>query len=363
MNDSDGADNTPAAVGVKLGSTRTVVVSETPGVDENDGFDEDDEIDQQQVVQTLTCLATYDDALTGEERVLYGEDAAREYPDRVQYMLRSGLPEDDDRATLTSRFFSALIGQEDIDAESGVVYAIPTIDNDAGLDNLQAVIEDSGVGSEFVRSYPESLCGAIPAVGDGLEAINEIFVAINLGSTNLEACAYRRGEQLSPFATGAVTGNEVDRRIVTNVEEETQRRVNIDRQTAREYKETHADFVDFEPFTDVIQQPGGGSHEFTIDWAVMDAVDEYLDEVVDEVANRFLAELANDYVRLYRQSLDRPIVLTGGMACIPGLVEEFETRLSEELDRKVEATAPERPELAAAEGAQRISERLVQNGN
>ena len=157
-----------------------------------------------------------------------------------------------------------------------------------------------------------------------------------------------------------MTGNEVDRHIVNNVEEETQRRVNIDRQTARDYKETHADFVDFDPFTDVIQQPGGGSHEFTIEWAVMDAVDEYLDDVVDEVANRFLAELANDYVRLYRQVLDRPIVLTGGMACIPGLVDEFEERLSEELDREIEATAPEEPSLAAASGAQRIAERLVE---
>lgn len=359
MSDSDDADAAPAAIGVKLGSTRTVVVSETPGNDEDD--DANDAF--RQVVQTLTCLATYEDALTGDERVLYGEDAAREYPDRVQYMLRSGLPEDDDRAELTKRFFSALIDEEDIAGNSGVVYAIPTIDNDAGLDNLAAVIEESGIGSEFVRSYPESLCGAIPAIGDGLEAINEIFVSINLGSTNLEACAYRRGEQLSPFATGTVTGNEVDRRIVNNVEEETQRRVNIDRQTAREYKETHADFVDFDPFTDVIQQPGGGSHEFTIDWAVMDAVDEYLDDVVDEVANRFLAELANDYVRLYRQALDRPIVLTGGMACVPGLVDEFEARLSEELDRDIEATAPEQPSLAAAAGAQRIAERLVESGN
>lgn len=348
-------DALPAAVGIKLGSTRTVVVSETPGAD-----DENQDADRQ-VVQTLTCLATYDDALSGDERVLYGEDAAREYPDRVEYMLRSGLPEDDDRAASTKRFFSALIDEEGVDAEGGVVYAIPTIDNDAGLDNLAAVIEESGIGTDFVRSYPETLCGAIPALGDGLEAINEIFVAINLGSTNLEACAYRRGEQLSPYATGTVTGNEVDRRIVANVEEETQRRVNIDRQTAREYKENHADFVDFEPFTDVIQQPGGGSHEFTIEWAVMDAVDEYLDEVVDEVANRFLAELANDYVRLYRQALDRPLVLTGGMACVPGLVEEFEARLSEELDREITAKSPEKPELAAATGAQRIAERLVQN--
>ncbi|MCU4798956.1 rod shape-determining protein [Halobacteria archaeon HArc-gm2] len=335
-------------VGVKLGSTRTVISRP----DREAGED---------LIRTLTCLATYEDALTGEEKVLYGEEAATEYPDRVQFMLRSGLPEDADRADLTQTFFEALIAENELPQNSAVVYAIPTIDNPRGLDNLRYVIEDSSIGNGLVESYPESLCGAIPAFGDDLEAIDEIFVAINLGSTNLEASAYRRGEQLSPFTTGAVTGNEVDRVIANYVEEETQGRVNIDTQTAREYKETHADFVDFEPFTDVIQQPGGGSHEFTIERSVMDAVDEYLDDVVEEVANTFLPELANDYMKVYQLALDRPIVLTGGMACIPGILEEFERRLSEELQRDVEAIAADEPDMAATVGAQRIATRLVEN--
>jgi hypothetical protein len=200
-------------------------------------------------------------------------------------------------------------------------------------------------------------------MGDDLEAISEIVLAVNMGSTNLEASAYRRGEQLAPFATGGVTGNEVDRLITNNVEEETQGRVNIDPTTAREYKEDHADFVDFEPFTDVIQQPGGGSHEFTIERSVMDACNRYLDEAVDEIANSFLPELANDYMKVYKLALDQPIVLSGGMACIPGIVEEFEERLSEALQREVEATAPERSDLAATVGARRIADHLVENNS
>jgi len=333
-------------VGVKLGSTRTVI--SYPG---DDG--------EMETIRTLTCLATYEDALTGEERVLYGEEAAEEYPDRVRFMLRSGLPEDEDGAELTERFFASLVAEHDIPEDSGVVYAIPTIDNEAGLANLRSVVEDSAIGGAFIESYPESLCGAIPAFGDDLEAINEIFIAINMGSTNLEASAYRRGEQLAPFTTGAVTGNEVDRQITNYVEAETQGRVNIDTQTAREYKEEHADFEGFEPFTDVIQQPGGGSHEFTIERSVMDAVDEYVDEVVDEFANTFLPELANDHMKVYQLALDRPIVLTGGMACIPGIVDEFAERVSEALNRDVEVIASENPDLAATVGAQRIATRLA----
>jgi len=326
---SGGAAAVP--VGVKLGSTRTVIALPGEHGTEN------------RIIKTLTCMATYEDALTGEEKVLYGEEAAREYPDRVQYMLRSGLPEDADRAEMTKTFFEAIIEEHDIPANSGVVYAIPTIDNPTGLENLQDVIENSSIGLELVESYPESLCGSIPAFGDDLEAIDEIFVAVNMGSTNLEASAY-----------------EVDRMIANYVEEETQGRVNIDNQTAREYKEEHADFVEFEPFTDIIQQPGGGSHEFTIERSVMDALDEYLDDAVDELANTFLPELANDYMKVYQLALDRPIALTGGMACIPGIVDEFEDRLSAELNRDIEVIAADEPDVAPTIGAQRIAARLVE---
>lgn len=337
-------------VGVKLGSTRTVVAMPDP--DANEAVS---------TVHALTCLATYDDVLTGEEKVLYGEQAATEYPETVRYMLRSGLPEDDESAGLAETFFRSFVESNGVPEDSVVVYAIPTIDNERGLKNLTSVVEAAPIGTVGIRSYPEALCGSIPAIGDGLEAIERTFVGVNLGSTNLEVSAYRRGSQLQRYATGGVTGNEVDRRIVAYVEDETQGRVNIDTQTAREYKEDHADFLDYEPFSDIVQQPGGGSHEFTIESAVMDAVDEYVDETVEELANTFLPELANDHLKVYRQVLDEPIVLTGGMTAIPGLVARVEERLSAELQREVTCTSPEDPATAAARGAQRIAARFAES--
>jgi len=91
----------------------------------------------------------------------------------------------------------------------------------------------------------------------------------------------------------------------------------------------------------------------------MDAVDEYLDDAVEEFANSFLSQLANDNMKLYQLALDRPIVLTGGMACIPGIVDEFEARVEEVLGREVEAVTADRPDLAATIGAQRIAARLA----
>ncbi|WP_330633465.1 rod shape-determining protein [Halocatena halophila] len=348
--ESEAAEETASvhAVGVKLGSTRTVVAKPDDGV--------------VRTHEALTCLATYQDVLTGDHRVIYGEEAANEYPERVQFMLRSGLPEDDERAETASTFFNKFSSAIGVPEESVVVYASPGIDNEKGLENLANVIESSGIGNQLVRSYPESLCSAIPALGGGPDAINRIFIGINMGSTNLEACAYRRGEQLASFSTGSVTGNSVDRWIADNVEEETQSRVHIDQTTAREYKEEHGDFVDFEPFTDVIQQPGGGTHEFTIERSVPDALDRYVDNAVNEIANEFLPELASQYIKIYKRTLTEPIVLTGGMACIPGLVEEFEQRLSEELQQEVEVTTPDEPKTAAARGAQQLASHLVENG-
>ncbi|PSQ15259.1 hypothetical protein BRD00_14875 [Halobacteriales archaeon QS_8_69_26] len=343
----DFADDDPQPVGVKLGSTRTVVVAP----DGKGGTN---------IHRTLTCLATYEDALTGEERVLYGDQAATEYPDRVQYMLRSGLPQDQRSTELAKQFFSAFIASHDLPENSAVVYAIPALENEQGLEHLKDVIESSNIGNALIRSYPESLCASIPAMGDGLRAIDDIFIAINMGSTNLEASAYRRGEQVTRYATGAVTGNEVDRRIASYVQEETQGRVNIDRTTAREYKEQYADFVSFQSFTDVVQQPGGGAHEFTIEDSVMDAMEEYVDSVVDEVANNFLPRVANDHMKTYNTALERPIVLTGGMVAVRGITEEIEKRLSAELQREIDVIGPEDPVSAAAEGAQRIAARLVE---
>jgi molecular chaperone DnaK (HSP70) len=339
----------PEALGIKMGSTRTVVARVLGG--------------EVQTVQDLTCLATYEDAITGEEHVLFGQEAATQYPEKVEYMLRTGLPTDDESAEQAEAYLREFISANDLPKNSVTVYALPSIDNEAGLARFEQAIEHSAIGERQIRSYPETLCGAIPALGDDLEAIEETFLVANLGSTNLEANVFRNGEQLVPFSTGSVTGSEVDRKIATYVEEETQGRVNIDLTTAREYKEDHADFEDYEPFSDTIQQPGGGTYEFTIEDAVMTAVDEYVDAVVEQFANVFMPTLDQHHLKTRRRALNHPIVLTGGMACIPGIETEFANRLSLELGLDVNAIKPEDPATAPAVGAYRIAERLRELGS
>ncbi|WP_418282330.1 rod shape-determining protein [Halorubrum sp. DTA98] len=341
----DGGD-APAPVGVKLGSTRTVL-----DLPDGNGTRERHSV--------LTRPATDGDETTGEERARFGHGAPTERPETERFMLRSGLPVDAERVADAKRFLAALVDAHDVPANSAVVYAVPTVDTETGIRNLKVVIEGSEIGQAAVRCLPESLCGAIPAFGDGLDAIDEVFVSVNTGATTLTACAYRRGEQLSPFSTESVTGTEVDRRIAAAIDAETEGRVHVDRTTAREYKEEHADVSDFEPFTDVVNGPDGDSREFTVDRAVREPVERYIDDAVDAVANEFLPELATDHLKSSQIALGRPVVVTGGMACIPGLAEAFEHRLSEELDRDIEVITPDDPAEAATEGAARVATRLV----
>ncbi|KAB1189277.1 hypothetical protein GJR98_12035 [Haloferax sp. MBLA0077] len=353
MSVSDGVDTsatsdnepTPTPIGVKLGSDRTVVV-----------FRRDD--GKRETIRTRSCLAVSDES-ESDDYLASGEEAETQYPDQTTYVLSSGLPGDAARAELTEQFFHELCTAHDLPEHSAVVYAIPMVDDEVGLANLSTLVKASDIGDVLARGYPESLCGSIPALSDDLAAMEQIFAAINLGATTLEACAYRRGEQLSPFSSTAATGDTVDHAIVDAIAAETDGRVELSPVVARGYKETHADFDSFEPFTDVVSHSDDAEHEFTVEAGVMGPLETYLDDVVDELTAGFFSRLATEHMRSYQLSLTRPLVVTGGMACIPGLTDELASRLSEELDRSVTVVTADDPDLAAAEGAFRIADRLA----
>ncbi|WP_411963121.1 hypothetical protein [Haloferax sp. YSMS24] len=338
-------EGTATPIGVKLGSNRTTIVFREDGARET--------------VQALSCLTVPDNPAASDTRVHYGETAARRFPERTVYVLQSGLPADATSGRQTEQFFDALCTEYDLPADSAVVYAIPSVPDECGLANLSTVVDRSAVGEALTRGFPESLCGSIPALGDGVEAIDQIFVALNLGATTFEACAYRHGDRQAPFSTDDATGRSVDWAIVDAVEDETDGAVTLDRETAREYKETHADFDSYEPFSDTVEHPDGGTHEFTVEHGVMGPLDAYLDDVVDALDTGFFSRLANRHLKTYQLALTRPLVVTGGMACVPGLADELAARLGERLGRDVTVVTPDRPDTAAAEGAYRIAERLV----
>jgi len=341
-----GERDVPTAIGVKFGSSRTALVF--------------DDCDAETTVCLPSCLADDDDgdgALIGDGSGPNGERPVGRSPERGEFMLRSGVPATARDAELFERFVRELCERHGLPAESAVVYAMPTVDDRVGLANFGTAVGECGLGAALTRGVPESLCASIPPLGDGIEAVDEVFVAVNLGATNLEACAYRHGTRLLPFVSADASGDRVDRRIAEAVETETDGRVTIDPATAREYKEDHADFDGFEPFADAVEQGSEGTREFTVERGVMEPLDDYLDDAVAELGD-FFSRLASSHMKTYQLARARPLVVSGGMACIPGLVEALEARLAAELDRPVEMVAPDDPTTAAAEGAHRLAVRL-----
>jgi len=333
-------------IGLKIGSTRTVLVM--PNYEGS--------LD---IVRTLTCVAKYRDLFTGKLATKFGDEAAEEYADSVYFMFRAGLPQDDDSVKLAAQFIEFLVYKYNIPENSYVTLAHPAVENDRGRKNLKEIISGMSIGRAGRQAWSEAFCGAIPAF-DGLDAIKKVFLSINMGSTTLEMSVFRNGEPVHTVTLGTISGNIVDRKIRLGVQNETQGIVNIDLNTARKYKEEFANFIDYKPVYDSVHIHDKGQYGFKIEKSIMKPVEEYVNNVVEAVMENFFPQLAQDHYQTYKRVLSEPIILTGGMACIPGLKERIQQLLSDELEQKVTVISSDRPDLAPAIGAYRISEYTLQ---
>ncbi len=334
--------NDAVPIGLKIGSTRTVLVM--PNYEGS--------LD---IVRTLTCVARYRDLFTGKLATKFGDEAAEEYADSVYFMFRAGLPQDDDSVKLAAQFIEYLVYRYNIPENSYVTLAHPAVENERGRKNLKEIISGMSIGRTGRQAWSEAFCGAIPAF-DGLEAIKKTFMSVNMGSTTLEISAFRNGEPVHTVTLGTISGNLVDRKIRLGVQNETQGIVNIDLNTARKYKEEFANFIEYKPVYDSVHIHDRGQYGFKIEKSIMKPVEEYVNNVIEAIMENFFPQLAQDHYQTYKRVLTEPIILTGGMACIPGLRERIQQLLSDELEQKISVISSERPDLAPAIGAFRISE-------
>jgi len=335
-------------IGLKIGSTRTVIAM--PGYK-----------GELEIVRTLTSVAKYRDLLTGKVLTKFGDEAADEYPESCTYMFRAGLPQDDDMVNLAEKFIEYLVYRFNIPENSYVTLAHPAVENEHGRRNLKEIINNMSIGRAGRQAWSEAFCGAIP-VFDGLDALRKTFISINMGSTTLEISAFRNGAPVHTITLGTVSGTVVDRKIQLEVQNETQGIVNIDINTARQYKENYANFFDFKPIYDSIHLPDRGQYGFKIEKSIMRPVEEYVDEVIDAFSKFFLSRLSQSHYPTYKRVLSEPIILTGGMACIPGLAEVMQKQLCDDLESEVTCVTSDRPDLSPAVGAYRISQYTLEYG-
>jgi len=329
-------------VGIKIGSQRTVIVT-----------------DEGEFV-THTCIKEVENPVTGEKEYVIGDEALELFGDEVNYMLRGGFPGNEEEAELLKVYLTKLVREFDIPESSYVTYAVPSIESDICLNLLKKVIAQLPVGWVGKEMWNDSFLGAL-ALPEGMEMINKTFLVINLGSSTTEIVAVRRGEIVYSLVTGAISGDIVDRRIRNEIQNETRGAVNIDLNTAREFKEKYANLKNWEKVQETVHLFEKGRYSFRIDECIIKPVNEYTEEVADFVAMQFLPELAERNFSVYRQIIRKDFILIGGMAEIPGLPEKLETILRDRLGVNINIKVPERPSTASARGAYMISKFRVEN--
>ncbi len=323
-------------VGIKIGSQHTVIVT-----------------DEGEFV-SHTCIKEVENPVTGEKEYVIGDEAIELFGDEVNYMLRGGFPGTEEEAELLRIYLTQLVREYDIPENSYVTYAVPAIESDVCLNLVKKVIAQLPVGWVGKEMWNDSFLGAL-ALPEGMEMINRTFLVINLGSTTTEVVAVRRGGIVYSLVTGAISGDAVDRRIRNEVQNETRGAVNIDLNTAREFKEKYANLKNWEKVQETVHLFEKGKYSFRVDECIIRPVNEYVEEVADFVAMQFLPELAERNFSVYKQILKKDFILIGGMAEIPGLPEKLEALLRDRLGVAVKVVTPERPSTASARGAYTIS--------
>lgn len=328
-------------VGIKIGSQHTVVVT--------DG--------NEFVIHT--CIKEIENPITGEKEYVIGDEAVEMFGDDVNYMLRGGFPGNEEEAELLKTFLLKLIKECNLPENSYVTYAVPSIESETSINLLKKVIAQLPIGWIGKEMWNDSFLGAI-ALPEGLDVINKTFLVINLGSSTTEVVAVRRGEIVYSLVTGAISGDAVDRRIKNEIQNETRGAVNIDLNTAREFKEKYANLKNWEKVQETVHLFEKGKYSFRIDECIIKPINEYVEEVADFVAMQFLPELAEKNFSIYRQIIKRDFVLIGGMAEIPGLAEKLEAMLRDRLGIGVTIKLPEKPSTASARGAYTISKYRIE---
>ncbi|RUM33890.1 MAG: cell division protein FtsB, partial [Archaeoglobus sp.] len=323
-------------IGIKIGSQHTVIVTE------NNTF------------VTHTCIKETENPITGEKDYVVGDEALELFGDEVNYMLRGGFPGTEEEAELFKIYLVKLINEYGLPENSYVTYAVPSIESEVCVNLIKKVIAQLPIGWIGKEMWNDSFLGAL-AFEDGMNMVNRTFLVINLGSSTTEVVAVRKGGIVYSLVTGAVSGDIVDRKIRNEIQNETRGAVNIDLNTAREFKERYANLKNWEKVQETVHLFEKGRYSFRVDECIIRPVNEYVEEVADLIALQFLPELAERNFSIYRQIIKKDFILLGGMAEIPGLAEKLEALLRDRLDVAVRVKMPENPSTASARGAYTIS--------
>ena len=342
-------------LGIKLGSERTVVYGKDVAPLKGDVWGPR---------QELTCVHQVPSHLLKDEYKYRFSNDADPY-DGVIYMLQYGLPRDDAEVSLIKstrmlKFYTEWL-LKDAAKDVGIVFCLPMMRHDEGLNQLKAVLERIESGIIGKRYIAEAWAAAIATIGIE-KSLDSQVVSMNFGSSTLEVALYTGrtmiAQNVYPFG-----GWDLDRDL-SMVISQAHRGVTVTERQTRIVKETY-NYANPKVIDGAFTKDGRTVEVEVQPETINPVLELFATNVAQTIASQFLPTAARRSAKAVSSIQTEGLgyfCVCGGLSCMPGFAKLIEDKLVEEkaVNESIKFLHPKDPDgvSAPAWGAYMMAELL-----
>lgn len=277
-------------------------------------------------------------------------DKASEYAEAI-YPLRLGVVKTDAGVKQTKDILSTL----GIPEAPNVVVATPAIEINEGKRRLIKAISEV-CGYKNALNFSEGLCSAAYITDKVKELLESTFLSINMGSTTTEFGCVHQMKMIHLSAHAEISGDKLDNIILNHIRN-SMGDVMLNIKDVRQIKEA-ASLTD--PKETIVKgwTPDGIMEQLVKD-EIYEPIKDYAWGVATLIKNETIGSIDP---QIRRFALERPLVISGGMANIEGLPELIGAILSEKSKFTFEIAYSKRKDshIAPSIGALMIAEAVTE---
>lgn len=285
--------------------------------------------------------------------------------DGVIYPLEYGLPKDDQEVPLIKsvlflkEYANWLL--EKAEEETGIVFCLPMMKYEEGLNQLKIVLNRMKKGLIGKKFIMEAWSAALATIGMA-ESLRSQVISLNFGSSTLEVALYT-GKKLIAQNVYPFGGLALDRDFAHAISQSS-RGVTVTRRQARLVKEQFN--YEKQKSIDGIFTKNGRITETSVEPTVLaPIIEHFAKSAAQTIATQFLptaAQASPKAVSAIQAEGIGYLCVCGGLSCMPGFPELMkETMFSEgALNENLKAVWPKNPDgvAAPAYGAVMLAELL-----
>lgn len=273
--------------------------------------------------------------------------------DGCKYPLEFGLPVGNTPQEIAKSCF--LLGHfvdwllTGVPDDVGIVFCLPMMKYEEGLNRLKNVIDKQSKGSIGKRYIMEAWAAALATVGID-RSLDSRVISLNFGSSTLEAVLYV-GKQMVAQNVYPLGGWAIDREMQASISQ-AHRGITVTQRQAREVKEQY-NYETKEP-VDGLFTKSGRMVEAQITQNIMDPILEaFALTVANQVVTHFLpaaAQVSPQAVTALQAEGKGFLCVCGGLSDMPGFPQLVADKMIEvgALNPKLPVTHPENPDGVAA---------------